>query len=139
MSKTNFDLFIEKSLKIVEYRKKPFELEVEEFGLISFIYPNTNSLLNYIDAAGRAVSVSATGEAEMKDIGALIDASKELVFNCCPYLQSVELHEKLEIKDPLESAILIFGVDTTMSLASEIADRAKGNKTYSEISQKVKN
>ena len=140
-NKMNLDLFIQKSLKIAEERKKPFDLVVEGFeeGTISFNYPKNNQLLNYIDAAGRSATVNATGDIDISDMGSLIEASKELVYSCCPYIQSKELHEKLGIEDPLEIPIIIFGMDQTMDIASNIADRAKGNKIFSETVEAVKN
>lgn len=139
MSKLTADLFIEKALRKQEERKKPFELEVGDYGLVSFNFPSTNQLLNYMDSATNAVTLDDKGTVISQDISLIVEASKELVYNCCPILKNSELQTQLEIQDPLDTPIIVFGIDEVTNIAGIIAEKAQGSKTQNEVVDKVKN
>lgn len=139
MSKLTADLFIEKALRKQEERKKPFELEVGDYGLVSFNYPNTNQLLNYMDDSAKAVTLDSEGNLLSQEIAQIVEASKELVFNCCPILKNSELQAKLGIEDPLDTPIVVFGIDEVTNIAAKIAEKAQGSKVQNEVVQEVKN
>lgn len=138
-NKLNLDLFIQKAIKISEERKKPFELEIEDFGAINFNYPKQNQLLNYMDSSVKGVTVDSNGVLLSQDFGLLVEAAKEFVYACCPYLQSDELHKALDLKDPFDAPIIIFGLDKTMEIASQIAEIAQGKKIIEKVVEEVKN
>jgi len=135
-NKTNLEMFISKALKKHESREENFDIEVKDYGLINFKRPSSNQLLKYLDEVSNCVG---TGENARVDLIGITEASKDLVYNCCLFLQSSELREKLGIKDPLETPIIIFGIEETNRLAAEISDKAEGSKISVEVSEEIKN
>lgn len=143
---TEFQDFINKAIKRKEEMSKPFDLEVAGYGTVHFNRPTNNQLLNYMDKVNSAMVTETQGEGEEKetkvvsqDFIQMSEAAKELVYVCCPILQQKELQEALDIQDPFETAIEVFGVTEIIRIATEISEKADGAKIQEEVAEKVKN
>ena len=139
---TEFQDFINKALKRKEEREKPFDLEVKGYGVVHFNKPTNNDLLKYMDKASSAIVTEGEGEntkVVSQDLEQMVEAAKELVYICCPILQSKELQESLWIQNPIETPIEVFGIKETMDIAAKISEKVDGFKIQEEIDEKIKN
>lgn len=139
---TEFEDFIAKAIKRKETISKPFDLQVEGYGIVHFNRPTNKQLLNYMDSISSAIVTEGEGETSKvvsQDVVQMAEASKELVYLCCPILQQEELHKSLEIDEPFETAIEVFGINETMKIAGKIAEMADGSKVAEETAEKIKN
>lgn len=89
MEKMNFDALVAKA----EQRKRS-KLEVKLFdlpgaGALAFHKPGDGALLDYYGKLAETTSAEAA-----------LALSDELIYDCCPDLQSTELHAALGVKDP---------------------------------------
>lgn len=136
--------FRAKAIKKHNERKKVADIEVAGYGLIRFTRPSEEQLLSYMDNCAKAI-VTAKDEETGKnvvvdqDLALILEASKELVYSCCPFLQDNELREELGIKDPLDTPVSVFGINTTMEIAGMIADEFEGEKVEKEVKEEIKN
>lgn len=139
---TEFQDFINKAIKRKEEREKPFDLEVAGYGAVHFNMPTNNQLLEYMDKVSSAIKTEGEGETTRvieQDFIQMTEAAKELVYCCCPTLQSKELQEKMRIQDQLETAIEVFGINETIRIAGEISEKVDGAKLQEDVVEKVKN
>lgn len=139
---TEFQAFIEKAMKRKEELSKPFELEIEGYGTVNFNRPTNNQLLSYMDKVSSAIVTEGEGEEAKvisQDLIQMSEAAKELVYVCCPTLQSKELQEALGIQDPLETSIEVFGIKETMDIAGRISEKVDGAKLQKEVDEAIKN
>ena len=140
--KTDLEIFIAKAMKRKEESNKPFDLEIEGYGLVHFNKPSNNQLLNYMDKVSSAIVTEGTGEEAKvisQDLVQMVEASKELVYLCCPTLQQTELQTALEIQDPMETSIEVFGIEKTLDIAAQISEKTKGYKLQEEVAEAIKN
>lgn len=139
----DFETFLGKAMKRQEEINKSFEIDVAGYGLIKFNHPKDSQLLKYLDGIGNAVETEEVEEGKNKvvsqDLVLMDEASRELVYFCCPFLQDAKLHEALKTKDFLKVPTMVFGISETMRIAGEIAERANGEKIQKDINDKIKN
>ena len=139
---TEFQAFIEKAMKRKEELNKPFEIDVKTYGKMTFNRPTNNQLIEYMDKVGQATKTAGEGEEREvvgQDFRLMVESAKELVYVCCPDLQSKELQEKMGIQDPMETPLEVFGINETLQVAIEISNRADGAKIQEEMDSTVKN
>ncbi len=139
----DFEAFMEKALKRNEEINKVYEIEVKGYGIMNFNKPKHLQLLKYIDKSGNAVEFENKENGEIKvisqDLFLIDEASRELVYFTCPFLQDKKLQEALGIIDPLQTPIEVFGIEETMDLAGKISKLAKGESLQEEVNEKIKN
>ena len=139
---TEFQAFIEKAMKRKEELNKPFDIEVLGYGKVIFNKPSNNQLIEYMDKVGQATKTAGEGEERAvvgQDFRLMVEAAKELVYVCCPTLQSKELQEALGIQDPMETSVEVFGVNETLQIAIKISEKADGAKIQEEMNETIKN
>jgi hypothetical protein len=136
--KLSLEDFIKKAKK-VNSGKETVEIETENYGPVTFVRPNTNSILKYIDGCSNAITTDKNGNVESQDMFGILEAAKEFVFNCCPTIKSQQLRDELDIADPLETPVKVFGINGTIELAGKILDEFNGNKVAKEVAEEIKN
>lgn len=145
---------IEKLTEKEEKKIKVTQVEVPEFGLIEFIRPKDDKILEYITEITKGVTfedddnVEDTTENENKindkklkniDLKQTLEASSKFVYQCCPLLQKKEIRDMYKGAIPYEIPGQIFGMNTTIELASKLIDIFEGKKATAETLETVKN
>ncbi|KYH35831.1 hypothetical protein CLTEP_02240 [Clostridium tepidiprofundi DSM 19306] len=137
--KLTLDDFRKKALQREKAKKLFTFIDVDGFGEIRFERPTDNEILRYMNECARAVKVDEKGNVTEQDLSITFEASKELVYVCCPFLQDRELREELDIKDPLDVVSKIFGINGTIEIASQIVEEFEGGKLTEQVVEDVKN
>ncbi len=136
---TDFDLFMQKATARQDKLNKPFELEVNGYGKVTFIRPKTKQILDYMDKTSSAVVLDSNENVVEQNIYLLEEAARELVYLSCPMLQEKELQERLNIKDPLQTPSECFGIQETLTLANNILEKVEGIKLATKVNEEIKN
>jgi hypothetical protein len=127
--------FIEKARAKENRKIKTAQIEVEDFGVVEFIRPKDETILDFMDTAMKMLE-----EDELKgDIKEFVKESSRFVYLCCPDLQKKEVREELGGDDPFQTAASLFGFTTVMTLAAELFTKFGGVGTHEETSEAVKN
>jgi len=138
-----------KKLTLEDFRRKAIEknknklmfkdIEVEGYGKITFKRPTENEILTYMDKVANAITTDENENVTGQDMTMMLEAAKELIYPNCDFLQDKELHEALEIKDPLDIVTKVFGVQGAMNIACKIMDVFEGAKAQEQAEQEIKN
>ncbi|ENK1244719.1 hypothetical protein AB2063_002932 [Clostridium botulinum] len=119
--KITLEDFIKKATDRYNKRKKIVEIEVEDFGALTFTRPTDSELLEFKNTLANSVKMSTKDKSIDKlDYGQMLSASKELIYNSCEFLHSNELMQDLECGEPFDIPVKIFGIDGTIELAQKI-------------------
>ena len=136
------EAFIQKAVLRKEQMSSTFDLNTKNYGTVTFNRPKNQALLKYLDLMASAVVTEGEGKATKiieQDFNLMLDASKELIYNCCPMMQSKELQAALDIQDPIETPVEVFGISQTMELAASIVEKSDGEKIQTQAAEKIKN
>lgn len=132
-------------------------LEVKNYGLIEFVRPRENEMLDYLAKLTKGVDISKEktyeeeGEESKKsilklekenqkiDLKAIIEASEEFVYKCCPLLQAKEVRDKYSTLLPYKIPTEIWGANTVMDLAKDLNDIFDGSANKKELIEEIKN
>lgn len=135
-TKLTLEDFIAKAENKYTNRKKSIDIYLESFeGEITFNRPADNELLKYLNDVAKAIKIDKLGNVLEQNMQIMLEAAKELVFNACEYLHSSELQKSLEVVDPTDITLKVFGIEKTMEIAEEIADVFMDK----DIQKKIKN
>ncbi|NFF69331.1 hypothetical protein FDF69_20415 [Clostridium sporogenes] len=118
--KITLEDFIKKATDRYNKRKKVVDIEVEEFGALTFKRPSDSDLLEFKNTLANSVKMSKDESIDKLNYGQMLNASKELVYNTCEILHSDELMKELECGEPFDIPVKIFGIDGTIQLAQKI-------------------
>ena len=135
----NLEDFIRKAKEKEAKKEKIFLIEVEEYGELEFRRPTMNEILNYTDANSGAFTFDEDGNVLSQSVSTMLEASRELVYQCCSFLQSQELRESLEIEDPLDTPARLFGIGEKNRIAETIAGRVNNIKVQKKVTEEIKN
>lgn len=138
-NKVTLEDFISKATKKYQDRKTSMDIDVEDIGTITFSRPTENDLLVYLTKSGNSVVTDKKGNVISQDMVAILDASKDLVYSTCSFLQNVELQKQLEVIDPLDTITKVFGITKAMEIASDIAQEFMDKDMQKKVEKKVKN
>ncbi|MGB6129670.1 MAG: hypothetical protein WBG30_13075 [Psychrilyobacter sp.] len=139
LERLSLEHFIKKAMEIESKREKLFLIDTGDFGEIEFKRPTTKEMLNYIDGTSNSVQTDSDGEVVSQDTEGILDASKELVYQCCSYMQSTELRESFDIENPLDTPVKIFGINKTNEIARKIMEKVNGNNSIKKATEEIKN
>lgn len=131
--------FIKRAKEIESKREKLFLIDTGDFGELEFKRPTTKEMLNYIDGTSNSVQTDSEDNVLSQDTEGILDASKELVYQCCSYMQSQDLRESFEIENPLDTPVKIFGINKTNEIAQEIMKKVNGNNAIKKATEEIKN
>ncbi len=132
--------FIEKARTKEQKKIKVTELEVEDFGMVGFVRPSDETILEFMDTALKMMDENDDGEMKLEgDIKEFVKESSKFVYLCCPDLQKKEVRDEFGGNDPFQSAASLFGFTTVMPLAAQLFAKFGGMQTQEEISEAVKN
>ncbi len=133
-NKITFDEFVTKAQAKKSNKKLVADIYIdEEFGSVTFNRPTNNQILEYINGISNAVTVDKEGNAVGQDFAKMFEASKEIVYATCPFLQKKELHEALEIVDPFDSVEEVFGIQITIEIAEKLISEFDGTNIKDEV------
>lgn len=133
-TKITLEEFIAKATAKHNNKKMFVDLYIdEEFGQVTFKRPSNNDILQYINNVSKSISFDKEGNMIGQDTVLMFEASKELVYISCSYLQNKELHNMLGVTDPLDVVAEVFGVQNTIDLATKIKDAFDGESIRDEI------
>ncbi|MBN3398156.1 hypothetical protein CF074_10790 [Clostridium botulinum] len=118
--KITLEDFIKKATDKYNNRKKVVDIEVENFGLLTFKRPSDADLLEFKNTLANSIKMSKDESIDKLDYGQMLNASKELIYNSCEFLHSNELMQDLECGEPCDIPIKVFGIDGTIQLAQKI-------------------
>ncbi|MBN3369083.1 hypothetical protein CF087_19925 [Clostridium botulinum] len=118
--KITLEDFIKKATDKYNNRKKVVDIEVENFGLLTFKRPSDADLLEFKNTLANSIKMSKDESIDKLDYGQMLNASKELIYNSCEFLHSNELMQDLECGEPFDIPIKVFGIDGTIQLAQKI-------------------
>ncbi|MBO0575098.1 hypothetical protein EXQ42_09475 [Clostridium botulinum] len=118
--KITLEDFIKKATDKYNNRKKVVDIEVENFGLLTFKRPSDSDLLEFKNTLANSVKMSKDESIDKLNYGQMLNASKELVYNTCEVLHSDELMKELECGEPFDIPVKIFGIDGTIQLAQKV-------------------
>lgn len=136
MSKKNitFEQFVKKAQQKFKNRKLIAEIMVESLGCeIPFQRPDDNELLDYIGQITQVIKTDNDGNVSVSDFKQMYDASKTLVYSNCAYLKNQELHDSLEVKEPLEVISILFDMEEVIEIAKQIYEEFSGKKIHENI------
>jgi hypothetical protein len=127
-SKITFDEFVAKATAKKNNKKLVTDIYVDdEFGKVTFSRPSNNDILQYINNVSKSLIFDKEGNMTGQDTVLMFEASRELVYATCPYLQNKELHQALDIVDPFDVVAEVFGVQNTIDLATRVKDTFDGD------------
>ncbi|MBE1305839.1 hypothetical protein G4W71_17690 [Clostridium botulinum] len=118
--KITLEDFIKKATNRYNKRKKVVEIEVEEFGALTFTRPSDSDILEFKNTLANSIKMSKDESIDKLDYRQMLNASKELIYNSCEFLHSNELMQDLECGEPFDIPIKVFGIDGTIQLAQKI-------------------
>ncbi|NCI22164.1 hypothetical protein EJM73_19490 [Clostridium botulinum] len=118
--KITLEDFIKKATDKYNNRKKVVDIEVENFGLLTFKRPSDADLLEFKNTLANSIKMSKDESIDKLDYGQMLNASKELIYNSCEFLHSNELMQDLECGEPFDLPVKVFGIDGTIQLAQKI-------------------
>lgn len=121
-TKLTLEQFKAKAIDKFKKRKLVADIEVKGFGPLTFNRPSDNDLLEYLNGAAKGAKFDKDGEVKETDVKPVVEASKILVYKSCAFLHDSELQDEVEVKDPYDTAIKIFGLTETIELAEKISD-----------------
>lgn len=120
--KITLEDFINKATNKYKNRKMSVDIPVDGFGELTFNRPSDNDLLEYLNNVAKGVKADKDGNILDTDLTVMVEASQVLVYKTCDYLHNKELQENLEIVDPLDTPIRVFGATRTMEIAEKISN-----------------
>lgn len=120
---------------------KIIEIEVEGIGKVEFHRPSTKDLINCMKATSEATTRIETeeGKYEKNDFGAILEASKELVYNSCSLLQSEQIREEYKNLYPTDIPVEVFGITETVEIAAELMEKFSATKEIEKMENDIKN
>lgn len=119
---------------------KKADIFIKELGgSIEFSRPNNEEMLRYMNKEASCFSFGPDGEIKEMNIEMKVENAKEFLFNTCAFLRDPKTQETLNIKDPLDAAIEVFGIDNISDIASMVDETFKVNKVARRIVEQVKN
>ena len=133
--KLTLEDFINKAKNKYQNRKMSIDIEVDDFGPITFNRPSDSDFLEYINELAKSVRADKQGNIHDTDLTIIAEASNVLVYKTCPYLHNKDLQTALEVFDPLETPSKLFGVTNVIDIAEKISDAFES----AQITDKVKN
>lgn len=139
--------FTKKATDKYNNRKMVIEIEVEGFdGTITFTRPSQNDLLVFMSKNTKAIKTetekvkSEDGKSEVDktkmiemDFVLLAEASAILVYNSCAFLHDENLQKSLEVVDPYDIVLKVFGTEKTIEIADTISDEFGNNGVEENI------
>ena len=134
VKKISLEDFIKKGLEKSEGIKKEADINIEGYGLITFIRPTEDNLLEFLDAQANAIKMNKDEEIIGTNYKLLTNAAREFIYFSCPLLQNPDLHKAWGIKDHLDAPIKAFGIENLSSIAKQIKDTfGDGAKTKEQL------
>ena len=134
VKKMSLEDFIKKGLERSEGIKKEADINIEGYGLITFIRPTEDNMLEFLDAQANALKMNKDEEIIGTNYKLLTNAAREFIYFSCPFLQNPELHRAWGIKDPLDAPAKAFGIENLSSIAKQIKDTfGDGKKTKEDL------
>ena len=123
LKKLSLDEFINKVLEKDANKKKEEEIDIPEYGLVTFTRPTDDRSLEYLNASANAVKIDREGTIQSTDLIFMNEAAKTFIYFSCPYLQNTDLQEALNIKDPLDTPAKVFGSNNLIDIANIIKQK----------------
>ena len=123
LKKLSLDEFINKVLEKDANKKKEEEIDIPEYGLVTFTRPTDDRSLEYLNASANAVKIDREGTIQSTDLIFMNEAAKPFIYFSCPYLQNTDLQEALNIKDPLDTPAKVFGANNLIDIANLIKQK----------------
>lgn len=113
--------FLEKKIKKEEKKNSTVAIYVKSMDrTITLKMPSEERLYTYANDLG-----------DREDLKVIMDANRKLIYDCCPDLQSTELHEALDIKDPYDTPKVLFDVNEVKEIMNEF-NKFIGDKNVDE-------
>ncbi|KOM97273.1 hypothetical protein EXM36_17205 [Clostridium botulinum] len=131
--KITLEDFIKKATEKYNKRKKVVDIEVENFGILTFTRPSDSDLLEFKNTLANSIKMSKDESIDKLDYGQMLNASKELIYNSCEFLHSNELMQDLECGEPFDIPIKVFGIDGTIQLAQKINEAFEDSNVETAI------
>lgn len=117
--------FLAKKIKREEDRNRTIDVYVTSMDkTITLKKPTEEQVLEY-----------ANGIADGTDKAVVLEANRQLIYNCCEELHSAELREALEVKDPYDVTRILFDMEDV----KEIMDQFNELMTHKNINEEIKN
>ncbi|NOW07858.1 hypothetical protein [Clostridium beijerinckii] len=134
LKKLSLEEFINQGLERESRKKKEMDIPIDGFGLITFIKPSEDNLLEFLNAQANAIKMNKEEEIIGTNLRSITEAAKEFIYFSCPFLQNTELHKAWGIQDPFDAAVKAFGVENLPNIANQIKDTfGDGKKTKKKI------
>lgn len=136
LKKLSLAEFINQGIEKESKMKKEVDIQIEGCGIVTFIKPTQDRLLEFINAQANSVRMNKDEEIIGTNLICLIEAAKEFIYFCCPFLQDAELQKAWNIVDPLDTPSKAFGIENLAGIANQIKDAFGDEK---ETRKKIKN
>lgn len=135
---------IEKLNKNEEKKIKITHIDVKNFGLMEFVRPHDNDILQYLSDLTNTVEFEEnleTSEKKIKkiDLRKSLDISSEFIYKCCPMLQKKEIRDIHSNLSPYDIPSQIFGINETIELATQLNEIFEGASEISQKKETIKN
>lgn len=125
LKKATLQDFLAKKVKKEEGKNSTIDIYVTSMDrTITLKKPSDDRLYDYANSVG-----------SMQDIRVVIEANKQLIYDCCQELRSTELHEALGIKDPYDVMNELFEITDIKEIMNKF-NKFIGNKN---INEEIKN
>lgn len=136
LKKLSLAEFINQGIERESKTKKEVDLEIEGCGIITFVRPTQDRLLEFMNSQANSVRMNKDEEIIGTNLIYLTEASKEFVYFSCPFLQDADLQKAWGIVDPLDTPVKAFGIENLIAIASQVKE-AFGDEKITK--QKIKN
>lgn len=140
--------FISKARKKEENKVKITKLEVEDFGEIEFQRPAESVIFKFTsDLLSTTRGIDLKNDKSEKedinisdfDIYSLTKISSAFVYDCCSMMREKKVRDLYPKSDFKDIPFLILGEDEVIRIATELNKIFKGEKTFKETSEDIKN
>jgi len=115
--------FLAKKIKKEENKNKTIDVYVTAMDkTLTLNNPSEEQILDY-----------ANSIAGSTDLALKLEANRQLIYKCCNELHDTELHEALEIKDPLDVARVLFEIADVQEIMNQFNALLSNKNVEAEI------
>jgi hypothetical protein len=123
--KATLNDFLAKKIKKDENKNRTIDVYVTSMDkTLTLSNPSEEQILDYAEAIG-----------DNTDLKANLEANRYLIYKCCNELQDNELHDALEIKDPLDVPRVLFDMEDVQEIMNQFNELL----THKDINEEIKN
>jgi len=121
--KATLNDFIAKKIKKSEAKDKTIDVYVTSMGkTITLSNPSEDLILEYANSIG-----------DNTDLKVNLEANRKLIYKCCAELQTQDVQDGLEVKDPLDVTRVLFDITDVQEIMNQFNTLLSNKNVEAEI------